>query len=104
MEWFLYLAVLLICFDVEAKVSKLLKKDNKVLNKKMIEELINKQVNLIVSNEGINNSHLFSSSSKVKGIIKECDDIWINFEYQDKKETTIQYFRIKDITSINEIK
>lgn len=105
MEWLLYIAIVLFAFDIDAKLNKLLKKDNKKqLNKKLINELIDKKVNLVIENDAIVNSYLFSPSSKVKGIIKECDDTWINFEYEEKKETINQYFRISDITSINEIK
>lgn len=105
MEWILLMVVLLGFFDIENKLGKLVKKSNKkTLNKEMIKSLVDRKVNLIIENENINNAYLFSSSSNIIGTIKEYDDVWICFEYQDKNQVLNQYFRIADITSINEMK
>lgn len=104
MEWILLLVLVLGFIEIDNKLNKLIKKGNKkTLNREMIKSLVNKKVNLMIENENINNSYLFCSSSNIIGMIKEYDDVWINFEYQEKNKTINQYFRIADITSINEM-
>lgn len=108
MEYGFYIFAIIMLLDLESKVSKIIK-NNLLQNKKNIDlqilkELIGKNVSIIIKNDEINNSYLFSSQYNTKGVIKDYNNSWILFQYKNKKETINQYFRIADITSINEIK
>ncbi len=108
MEWFFYVICICIIIDIESKLGTLLKNQNVVEKKKnmthIMKDLVGKKVTLIIDNEDIQESYLFSSSVNTIGVIKEYNDTWLLFEYENKKETVQRYFRICDITSINEIK
>lgn len=105
MEYFFYIIVVVILIDLESKISKI-KKDmnqNKKINIKEISNLVGKKVCINIDNENINNSYLFTPSYNTKGIIKEVNNDWLIFVYETKKETIEQYFRLRDIISIDEI-
>ena len=116
MEWWGFLIIILLILDLQSKIKELtIKVDNiyeeKSKNKKiskslMLDEYKGKQVSIEIDNDDINNSYLFSGS--VIGIqvgeIVDYDNIWIVFKYYDKskKKYIKQYFRRRDIISINE--
>ena len=109
MEWtgYVILILLLILIDVESKLSKLIKNQNTDINKNdihnILKKVVNKKVSLIIDNDSIIDSHLFSDITNTVGVIKEYDDVWLLFEYETKKDVVSRYFRISDITSINEV-
>jgi len=110
MEWIFFMVIIIYLIDINSKISKMQNNNtnNKSINKSkfIIENYIGKKVNIEIDNEDINDSHLFSSVYNTIGEIVECDDEWFLFRYYDKskKQTINQYMRIRDITSINEIK
>ena len=75
-------------------------------NKIILENYIGKKVSITIDNDDINDSYLFSSTSQTIGEITACDSSWFAFKYSNKsgKKTVTQYFRIKDLVSIDEIK
>lgn len=107
MEIFLLFVILFLLFDLESKVSKLNKKstpNNKKFTSSEIKKLIDKTICINIQNDNISDSYLFNPISNTKGKIKECDEEWILFEYETKKEVIKQYFRIMDVSSIDELK
>ncbi len=67
-----------------------------------LKEMVGKPVHLNIDNDDVENSHIFSSYTNVKGVILEMDEEWLLFEYEDGKKHYQQYLRVKDITSIEE--
>jgi len=103
MEIFLLFVILLILFDIESKVSQInKKKESSKITSNEIRKLIGKVVSINIQNDSIEDSYLFNPISSTKGKILEYDDEWILFEYETKKEIVRRYFRIKDISSIDE--
>ena len=112
MEGVFYIMVVFCLFDIEEKLKKLMtnnqEKNNtqKEKNKIILENYIGKKVSITIDNDDINDSYLFSSTSQTIGEITACDSSWFAFKYSNKsgKKTVTQYFRIKDLVSIDEIK
>lgn len=112
MEWIFYIMIVFCLFDIEEKLRKIMSNNKqkngneKEKNKIILKNYINKKVSITIDNDDINNSYLFSSISQTVGEITTCDSRWFAFKYYDKEEkkTVTQYFRIKDLVSIDEIK
>lgn len=111
MEWIFYIMVVFCLFDIEEKLRKIIvnneqkNSNQKEKNKIVLEDYINKKVSITIDNDDINNSYLFSSVSQTVGEITTCDNNWFAFKYYDKqaKKVVTQYFRIKDLVSIDEV-
>ncbi len=104
MEWVILFGLIIGFGTINEKLEKL-KKQFQTENRKLnFKNYLGKPVSLIVNNENISDSYLFTSISSTIGIIKDYDREWLLFEYQKNKKTIEQYIRISDITSINEIK
>ncbi len=105
MELFLLFIILFILFDLESKVSKISTRDpmTQKFTSQEIRKLVGKTVCLNLKNEDIQDSYLFDPISNTKGIIVENDEEWLLFQYETKKEVVQQYFRIQDISSIDEV-
>lgn len=102
MEWIFYIGVIFCLIDIEQKLQNL-SKDEKRNNRLPLKDYLGKKVSLIISNDDINNSYQFSSTQNVEGNITDFDDEWLEFTYLNKNKEYVQYFRIKDVESIDEI-
>lgn len=102
MEWIFYIGVIFCLIDIEQKLQNL-SKDEKRNNRLPLKDYLSKKVSLIISNADINNSYQFSSTQNVEGNITDFDEEWLEFTYLNKNKEYVQYFRIKDVESINEI-
>lgn len=82
------------------------KKNKTVIQDDILEDYIGKKIHLEIENEDINNFYLFDVFNPTEGEIIEYDNVWLAFKYYSKehKKEVIQYFRRRDIKSINEIK
>lgn len=105
MNTFLFLIIIGILIDLENKISKIIDKggQRRYMNPNEVKKLIGKTVCLHIENDNINDSYLFSSITNTKGKVKECDREWVRFEYETKQELVSRYFRISDISSIDEL-
>lgn len=106
MDYFIGFIIILMLLDIEHKInvaSKETKRASKENNSKYYKNLLGKTVSLNIENEDINNVYKFTPIKNTKGVIREIDDEWLLFEYENKKEIIKQYFRLVDVTSINEI-
>lgn len=111
-----FLIIILLIFDLQSKIKELTNKIDNTYEEKnksrknsksiMLDEYIGKQVSLEIDNDDINNSYLFSGATigAPVGEIVGYDNVWIVFKYYDKskKKYINQYFRRRDIISINE--
>lgn len=102
MEWIFYIGVILCLIDIEQKLQNL-SKEKKRSNRLPLKDYIGKKVSLVISNDDINNSYQFSSIQNMEGNITDFDDEWLEFTYMNKNKEYVQYFRIKDVESIDEI-
>ena len=104
---FLYviLAVTILCklSDVNDKLKKLLTQEKQ--NKLDFSDCLNKDVYIILNNDNVTDSYLFTSIMKTMGKILDYDDHWFVFRYYDKnkKQNVTRYLRTSDLLSINEI-
>lgn len=114
MKWYFYTILIIMLINIQSSIKALAAQidnknssSNKKENKKsfILENYLGKNVCLEVDNEDINNIYLFSSTLETTGEIVEYDNNWLLFKYysKQKKKYIKQYFRRKDITSINEI-
>lgn len=120
METYILLALIIIIIcGISSRVDKIDKKlgslnnndfhkninDNFIENS-ILNDYICKKVEIEVINDDIENSYMFDSFRHTEGYILEYDNIWLSFKYynKEKKSEVIQYFRRRDIKSINEIK
>lgn len=104
MEVFLSLLILAILFDIEERLKKMqFKEKTSCLN---LSSYLNKDVYIVLDNDNVTNSYLFSTMLKTIGQIIDYDDKWFAFRYYNKSErkNVTQYLRISDLKSINEIK
>lgn len=104
METVLLFAILAILIDVEEKLRKMqVKEKSKHLD---LSNYLNKDVYIVLNNDNVANSYLFSSMMKTVGKIIDYDDTWFIFDYYNKSErkNITQYLKISDLKSINEIK
>lgn len=111
-----FLIIILLIFDLQSKIKELTNKIDNAYEEKnksrknsksiMLDEYIGKQVSLEIDNDDINNSYLFSGATigAPVGEIVGYDNVWIVFKYynKSKKKYINQYFRSRDIISINE--
>lgn len=116
MKWWGFLIIILLILDLQSKLQALSNKiynnhEEKQKSKKfskslILDEYIGKKVSIEIDNDDINNSYLFSGSTPGSpvGEIIDYDNVWIAFKYYDKskKKYINQYFRRRDIISINE--
>lgn len=104
MEIFLLFVILLILLDMESKISKMARKKElpKKITSNKIKELVDKEISINIENDNVSDSYLFNAISGTKGKIVEYDDEWIIFEYESKGKIIRRYFRIEDISSIDE--
>lgn len=107
MNWFFFIVILLVLFDIKDKLNKLLKRDNKNNSNLQINlaQYKNKNVTITINNDDVEDAYLFSTFSNTVGKIIEYDKEWFIFSYYNKNNntTTEQYLRIKDIESIDEV-
>ncbi|MBO5994570.1 MAG: hypothetical protein J6Q41_03575 [Firmicutes bacterium] len=117
MTWVLYFMIALALFgiwEVDAKVKKLLKQQTlgggivgMVAEDEPFElkALKGRKVKIILDDDcEIMDQIYFMPGMAVAGEIVDYDDIWVVFRYTDKKEgTNLQYLRITDIESIDEV-
>lgn len=108
MEWVFYMGILFCLFDIQGKLNKLTKKEEKNDKKKnnfkidmMIKDCLGKDIKIEMSDD-VN----FFIEFGVVGRIVDYDKEWFVFRYyhQSKKKYVKQYFRIKDLKSIDEVK
>lgn len=104
MEIFLLMIILVMLFDIEEKLKKMQVKEKK--NHLNLSNYLNKDVYIVLDNDNVTNSYLFSTMIKTVGKIIDYDDTWFIFSYYNKNErkNTTQYLRISDLKSVNEIK
>lgn len=104
METVLLFAILAILIDVEEKLRKMQVKEKS--NRLDLSNYLNKDVYIVLNNDNVTNSYLFSSMMKTVGKIIDYDDTWFIFDYYNKSErkNITQYLKISDLKSINEIK
>ncbi len=112
MEWIFLLVILMMLLSINSKlddfkekgltdsVTKAIKNKNRL--KFPLKDYVGKKVYLIISNDEINNSYEFSVMGSIQGTITDYDEEWIEFTYTMKNKEIIQYFRIRDIESIDE--
>ncbi len=96
--------------SIEDKLDTLAKesvniKNNQLIQDNILDEYLGKKVHLEIDNDDIENWYLFDASYETEGKILEYDNVWIAFQYfnKEKKRNVIQYFRRRDIKSINEV-
>lgn len=104
MEVFLGFIIIAILLDIEEKLKRFQKKEK--LGNINLNNYLNKDVYIVLKNDNVTNSYLFSTTSKTIGKIIDFDNNWFIFNYYNKneKKNTTQYLRINDLRSINEIK
>lgn len=96
--------ILAILIDVEEKLRKMQAKERST--RLDLSNYLNKDVYIVLNNDNVTNSYLFSSMMKTVGKIIDYDDIWFIFSYYSKSErkNITQYLKISDLKSINEIR
>ena len=104
MEIVLLFAILAILIDVEEKLRKMQVKEKS--NHLDLSNYLNKEVYIVLNNDNVTDSYLFSTMIKTVGKIIDYDDTWFIFNYYNKSErkNITQYLKISDLKSINEIK
>lgn len=104
MKMFLGFLILIVLLDIETKLGKLLIKEK--TNHLDLKTYLNKDIYIVLNNDNVENSYLFSSVIKTIGRILDYDEQWFIFSYYDKsaRKNIIQYLRICDLKSISEIK
>ncbi len=110
MNWYFYIIIIILLIDLESKLNKVIKnqeiKSDDIKNSDfLLRNYLGKKVVLEIENDDIENEYLFSCGYETIGEIIDFDQEWFLFEYYNKgkKKTIKQYFRIKDLVSINEI-
>lgn len=111
MEWAFYVATIFLLIDIEEKIRKLNRnsEENLIFKSKKniaIKDYLNKSVNIILKdNSELTDAYLFSATSKTIGKIIDYDYEWIIFKYYNKtkKKNILQYIKILDIESIDEL-
>lgn len=104
MEWVSFMLLFVIMstqYTILEKIKKMSEKEKK--NNLDLKEYLNKDVYIVLDNEDVTDSYLFSSITKTMGKILDFDETWIIFSYynKSKRKNINQYFRISDIKSIN---
>lgn len=101
---FLMFVILAILIDVEEKLRKMQVKENS--NRLDLRNYLNKEVYIVLNNDNVTDSYLFSTMMKTVGKIIDYDDTWFVFSYYNKsvRKNITQYLKINDLKSINEIK
>lgn len=104
MEAFLGFLILIMLFDIEDKLKKI--RDREREHHFNLSDYLNKDVYIVLKNDNVTDSYLFSTMVKTIGKITDYDDSWFVFNYynKNKKKNVSQYLRVSDLKSVNEIK
>lgn len=104
MEIFLGFVIIAILLDIEEKLRKMQVKEKS--NCLDLSNYLNKEVYIVLNNDNVTDSYLFSAMMKTVGKIIDYDDKWFIFNYYNKsvRKNITQYLKISDLKSINEIR
>ena len=104
MEKFLLLVIVFMLIDIEGKLNREKKKDEK--KNWDLKSYLNKEVYIVLDNDDVDDAYLFSAISKTVGVITDFDEEWfvLKFYHKDKRMEVTEFLRIGDLESIGEIK
>lgn len=104
MEIVLCFIIIALLLDVDEKLRKMQTKEKS--HRIDLSDYLEKEVYIVLDDDNVTNSYLFSTMMKTVGKIIDYDDTWFIFRYYNKSErkNITQYLKISDLKSINEIK
>lgn len=104
MEIVLCFIIIALLLDVDEKLRKMQMKEKS--HRIDLSDYLEKEVYIVLDDDNVTNSYLFSTMMKTIGKIIDYDDTWFIFRYYNKSErkNITQYLKIGDLKSINEIK